>query len=219
MRREADPEVTDPKRMRQFVGFFKNYMGLSTFVVAAMPIPVGSLQLIPVYRPDVGSTSVITSLICFLLLSFVFYSRHGVARILFPDVALRAVGVGRQEEARVRAEERREKLRHMGFSSLIVLLILATLFFFFFYQSVWMGFSGNPGSATVDTRLRLMISYTGFFASAEAAFVLMATREYLQDMLQLSDTDQIMGMGMAADVGAGPSGAAMPQETGVTIAG
>jgi len=51
----ADPEVTDPRRIRQFAGFFRNYMGLSTIVVAALPIPVNLANLIPTYAPDSGA--------------------------------------------------------------------------------------------------------------------------------------------------------------------
>ena len=45
----------------------------------------------------------------------------------------------------------------------------------------------------VPSGVRLMATYLAFFLSAEAAFVLMATREYVQDLLQLTDLDLIHG--------------------------
>jgi hypothetical protein len=41
--------------------------------------------------------------------------------------------------------------------------------------------------------LGLVACYLGIFLTAEAAFVLMATREYLQDLLHLSEEDLITG--------------------------
>ena len=35
--------------------------------------------------------------------------------------------------------------------------------------------------------------YIGMFVAAEAAFILMATREYIQDLLKLSDVEVIRG--------------------------
>jgi hypothetical protein len=39
----------------------------------------------------------------------------------------------------------------------------------------------------------LVVSYLGIFLSAEAAFVLMAIKEYLQDLLGLTETQLIAG--------------------------
>jgi hypothetical protein len=48
----------------------------------------------------------------------------------------------------------------------------------------------------------LFASYIGIFASAEAAFALMAIKEYLQDLLGLSDPDIIRKSERAAEAAA-----------------
>src|SRR5690348_6082893 len=78
-------EPTNPKRVRSFAIFFKNYMSVSTLVVAALPVPVTSLGFIPTFAAQKNLLSVYTSLFCFLLLGFVFYVRHSFARTMFPD--------------------------------------------------------------------------------------------------------------------------------------
>ena len=44
----------------------------------------------------------------------------------------------------------------------------------------------------------LMIFYIGFFVFAEAAFIFMAIREYIQDLLRLSDETLLIGSEEAA---------------------
>lgn len=186
----TDPEVTEPKRMRQFAGFFRSYMRVSTFLVAALPIPVAKLDMIPMFKADSNSTSVITSLICFLLLAYIFYSRHSIARIIFfsPRVTELSADPLLRQEAEERAGAR------LLFSLLILLLILGSLASFFYYQSVWFAFRVPEMIKEVPgARIHLMASYVIFFAFAEAAFVLMATKEYLQELLGLSDNDLILG--------------------------
>ncbi|HZZ76955.1 MAG TPA: hypothetical protein VFE62_00465 [Gemmataceae bacterium] len=46
----------------------------------------------------------------------------------------------------------------------------------------------------------LFIFYVAIFVFAEAAFALMAMREYLQDLLGQTDTDLILGKRVGADV-------------------
>jgi hypothetical protein len=55
---------------------------------------------------------------------------------------------------------------------------------------------------TPPLNLMLFASYIGIFASAEAAFALMAIKEYLQDLLGLSDPDIIRKSERAAEAAA-----------------
>ena len=80
----AKNQAPEPSRVRQFLTFFKNYMSLSSLVVAALPIPVTMLGFIPTYAAQTKLLSVYTSLFCFLLLGFVFYSRRSLANHFFP---------------------------------------------------------------------------------------------------------------------------------------
>jgi predicted transcriptional regulator with HTH domain len=70
-------------------------------------------------------------------------------------------------------------------------------FFYYQYTFTHLDFIAREGrsdpSAIAALRVKLMALYVGFFALAEAAFVLMATKEYLQDVLGLSDLEIIAG--------------------------
>ena len=78
----------DPKRIRTFALFFKRYMSISALVVAALPIPVTSLNLIPTFGIHTKPLSVYTSLFCFLMLAYIFYRRHRLARLMFHEYYL-----------------------------------------------------------------------------------------------------------------------------------
>ena len=43
----------------------------------------------------------------------------------------------------------------------------------------------------IPNSVQLTVCYVGMFVTAEAAFILMALREYLQDVLKISDTSLI----------------------------
>jgi len=49
-------------RIRNFALFFKNYMSVSSLVVASLPIPATALNLIPVYNSQRELLSVYASL-------------------------------------------------------------------------------------------------------------------------------------------------------------
>jgi len=86
-RQSVDPTLrdlpTDPRRVRAFATFFKSYMSVWTIVIAALPAPVTALKLIPTYDAHRYLLSVYAPLYCFLLLGFIFFSRHTLGRRLF----------------------------------------------------------------------------------------------------------------------------------------
>ena len=122
---------TDPRRVKAFASFFKNYMSVSSLIVAAVPIPVTAFNALPTFADHRAPLATYTSLFCFLALGFTFYLRHTLARWMFPQLV----------------------------------------------------------AASAD----LLPLYIGMFVCAEAAFILMATREYVQDLLLLSDLEVIHG--------------------------
>lgn len=64
-------------------------------VAAALPIPVTAFHLIPTLSFQTQELSVYTPLFCFLVLAFIFYSRHALARWLFGPI-FRTGGIGKQ---------------------------------------------------------------------------------------------------------------------------
>jgi len=185
----SGPEPAEPARLAAFARFFKAYMGTAAVVTASLPLPVAAFHLIPTYAAQEKFLSTYTSLFCFLLLAYLFYIRHWLGRLMFytkrdGDVSLRRV-----------------------VSLVPLLLILASLGLVFLYHHYLMNsltvFSEigvmKPTTdllQTTDYReipysLQLTVCYLGMFLTAEAAFILMALREYLQDVLHIQDTSLI----------------------------
>jgi hypothetical protein len=232
--RAAEP--TDPRRVRAFALFFKRYMSISTLVIAALPIPVTSLKLIPTFSAQSKLFSIYTSLFCFLILGLIFYLRHQLAKIMFFDILEPRdlplpTDYSEDPSYDYRVTHMRRLMRFfkaslVGFLPFI--LIAASIFFAFQYNdllvsNVRMITTGNPAPETgaansntqppatnaakrFDTILantelddipngsRLMLSYILIFITAEAAFVLMAIKEYLQDLIHLSEVELIIGL-------------------------
>ena len=80
----SDHTPIEPQRVKRFAHFFKRYMSISSVVTAALPIPITAFNLIPTFSVHTKILSVYTPLFCFLLLGYVFYMRHQLARYMFP---------------------------------------------------------------------------------------------------------------------------------------
>jgi hypothetical protein len=123
------------------------------------------------------------------MLGYLFYIRHSLGRLMFytkPDghVTLR-----------------------MFVSFVPLLLILASLTFVFLYHHYLLdsltAFSErgvmdlttnvlkSADYREIPDSLQLTVCYLGMFVTAEAAFILMALREYLQDVLHIRDASLI----------------------------
>jgi hypothetical protein len=196
---EAEPQPTDPQRIKTFARFFKNYMSISAIIAAALPIPVTWFRLIPTYSAHTSLLAVYTSLFCFLLLGFIFYSRHALARWMFPNFFSRGD---------------RLKLRKFVVSVLPATLIAASLASLFGYHYLlgisvrgYAHWSEFPQGTTnymewilnkselwqIPYGTGLLALYLGIFVFAESAFIVMAIKEYLQDLVRLSEIDLIRG--------------------------
>lgn len=185
----AQSEPHEPARFAAFAQFFKAYMGTASVVTASLPIPVAALHLIPTYAAQEKFLSTYTSLFCFLMLGYLFYIRHWLGRLMFttrPDghVVLRSF---------------------LAFVPLILILaslLLVVLYHHYLMDSL-LAFTqqGVTNSTTdilksVDYReipdsMQLTVCYLGMFLMAESAFILMALREYLQDVLKVQDASLI----------------------------
>jgi len=192
-KRVAQPE---PLRIEGFAQFFKRYISVSSVVTASLPIPIAAAKLIPVYDCQQKFLGTYTSLFCFLLLAFVFYSRHNIARwmfgrqlnsgaswlgglfsllplILIVGSACLVYGYHVQLEASIAEVQASELLR--GMPSYSASKILA-----------------ETDMLDVSRATKLAAMYIGMFLAAELAFILMALREYLQDLLRLTEESLIL---------------------------
>jgi nitrate/nitrite transporter NarK len=166
-------------------------MNLASVVVAALPIPVTTLGLIPTYSAQTYLLSTYTSLFCFLVLGFVFYGRHQLARDLFEESF----------------SSWRDRLWWHVLAWLPLVLTAACFLLVIVYHntlddSLQILQAAPPAERAahgdealllltplrdIPRRWTLLLTYVGMFVSAEAAFVVMAMKEYLQDLLGLSD--------------------------------
>jgi len=204
---ERQPAQPKPTRLAVFANFFKGYMSLSTIVAASIPIPVGSWKLIPIYAQQRGFLTVYASLFCFLLLAFVFSIRHRLAGPMFSKGKAGAL-----------------------IAALPAVFILSTLACIIAYHAVLqqsisqirdLGLSTAPIKDLLDKTdateiphaVELAALYLGIFIFAEAAFVLMAIREYLQDLLHLDEVSLLRGKARAIDSPAEPQLSPVPEST------
>jgi hypothetical protein len=179
-----DPKPTasaKATRLAGFANFFKGYMSISTIVAASIPIPVASWKLIPIYAQQRGFLTVYASLFCFLLLAFVFSIRHRLAAPMFTRGKMGAV------------------IAALPFVFILLTLASIVTYHVLIQQSIEelreLGYSKIPMNTLLDQMdgtqipyaIELAACYLGIFIFAESAFVLMAIREYLQDLLHLDE--------------------------------
>lgn len=180
-----------PARVESFLLFFRAYMNVSALVVATLPIPVTTLRLIPTYSAQTPLLATYTSLFCFLILGYVFYGRHKIARYLF------------QEDLPSWGDRLWAHLLAWLPLALTAACVMLVLFYHSTLDDSLHALKAMPPAGRVaegddglllltplrDIPLRwsLLLSYIGMFVCAEAAFVVMAMKEYLQDLLELTD--------------------------------
>jgi hypothetical protein len=174
-------------RLAGFANFFKGYMSVSTIVAASIPIPVGSLKLIPVFSQQRGFLTVYASLFCFLLVAFVFSIRHRLTGPMFAKGPAGAL------------------IAALPFVFIVLTLGSVIAYHAVLLQSIgelrYLGFSKVPMKDLLDqmdgtqipNAVELAACYLGIFIFAESAFVLMAIREYLQDLLRLDEVTLLRG--------------------------
>ncbi|HZP06035.1 MAG TPA: hypothetical protein VFB43_14125 [Terracidiphilus sp.] len=187
MNKLATAEAQGKKtRLAVFANFFKSYMSVSTIVAASIPIPIGSWKLIPIYAHQRGFLTVYASLLCFLLMAVVFSIRHRLSVVMFAHSAASTV------------------VAALPFVFIVLTVVCIYLYHGTLLKSVQEFRQQGvvaPTSAILDSAdiseipyaLDLSVYYLGIFVCAEAAFLLTAIREYLQDALHLDEMALLHG--------------------------
>jgi hypothetical protein len=187
---KSEPLTNEGQGIQKFGRFFIGYMSTASLVTAALPIPVRSLHLISAFASQEKFVNTYTSMSCFLVFAYVLYSRHTLARWMFSR---------RGEHFAVR----------FWVSVLPVLFLGCSIGCAIAYHhelvealdALAAAGARLPSSvllSKIDDREipgsgRLIVVYLGMFVFAESAFVLMAIREYLQDVLKLEERELISG--------------------------
>jgi hypothetical protein len=163
----------------------RNFSGLWFTLLAALPVIATEFGLVPIYDSQRRMLPACASLFCFLGFGCIFSLRHALAKAMFGPPVLTAAD---STHARHR----------ISIDYLPTALILASLGAAATY--LW-AFESGRGLPTFPALPRnsaeavvLALSFVAIFLFAEAAFAIMAVREYLQDMLGLSDAAVITGM-------------------------
>jgi hypothetical protein len=178
----------NPQRVKSFIKYFNNYLAAVT--VALIPIPVTNWYWVPIFVAQRHILSVMTPILCFLILALLFYYRHSLAQGMFPEITPNAgSNDSNHSKSRVGA----------FFSAIPVLLVLgafgsASVYYYQLVESIrslppdmlpGLQFSNIPQGGI------LIMTFMLTFVLVEAAFGWMALKEYLQDVLQFSDVEII----------------------------
>ena len=166
----------------------RNVIGIWSIIVAALPIAATEFGLIPIHDSQRRMLPASAAFFCLLGFAYVFSLRHGLARTMFGARLLWADGTSPLTGPTQRA----------SINYLLASLILASIGAAAIY--LW-AFETGRASPTFPALPRssadavvLALSYTATFVLAEIAFAIMAVREYLQDVLALSDGEVITGV-------------------------
>jgi hypothetical protein len=170
--------------IKAFVRFFNNY--LTSLFVAAIPYPVSQWGIMPIFDDQRAVLSVATPIFCFLVLAFLFYCRDLLARPMFLAYFNVRIRIPTGVSAPVRGQwvAIMQQIIIVG----IPLLLIACCFFFSatyydrFYTNHILNVQLN-GMSPPD----LILDYILAFVFAEAAFVWMALKEYIQNELGIAE--------------------------------
>jgi len=168
----------------------RNFTGLWFTLLAALPVIATEFGVIPMYDSQRRVLPACASFFCLLGFACIFSLRHALARAIFGPPLLTTAD---STHARHR----------IPINYLPTCLILASLGAAATY--LW-AFESGRGLPTFPASPRssadvvvLALSFVAMFLFAEAAFAIMAVREYLQDMLGLSDAAIITGVSSCAE--------------------
>src|SRR5262245_48847851 len=186
-------------------------MSLSTIVIATLPFPITGAGAIPTYSSMSWAMATYASVFCFLLLGLLFYARHFLGRIIFSI-----------------PETRTERLCEVLVSYFPLLLLVASFasalwYFELLRSSLSLALESGGRSdeellhslplTKVPQAPQLLATYLATFMAAEGAFVVMAIKEYIQDVLGLDDSHilhQLYGVRIGRRRPRGPANAAEP---------
>jgi hypothetical protein len=197
----------EAKRFREFGGFFKSYLSVSTLVVASTPIFVGLIGALP--RFDALSTlmTTLSSVVCFFMVAYVFYVRHRVAPWFVPIVLGATKSFNPSPKRTFWLTALPLILLVLGLLSLSVYLNVYTESIAAARSTALSGIRDShspPPPATDEHTLAtktpfsqvsyyqgLIVLYVAFYAFIELAFIVMAMKEYVLAIANVSDLDMI----------------------------
>jgi hypothetical protein len=166
-------------------GPHRNFTAVWCFLLASLPVAATELGLIPIYESQRRILPACASFFCFLGFAYIFSLRHGLARAMFGG----RLASGASDSTHSR---NMFSINHLPACLIMASLGAAAVYLFAFESG--RGFTTFPTlpRSSADAVV-LALSFVAIFLLAEAAFAIMAVREYLQDVLGLSDAAIIAG--------------------------
>jgi hypothetical protein len=175
----ASIQESQENRLQIFANVFKGYMGIMPIVTAALAPLLTAMNVIPAYESQRKPLATMAGILGFLLLGWLFYVR-------------RTIALG--------------SLKHgyrWFFNSCPLFLIAGSIVCYVSYANTLDSSLAGSVSATI-TRAQALGSlepggpaslqlHLGMFLFAEAAFVMMALREYANDVRGISEREWMFG--------------------------
>jgi hypothetical protein len=182
----TDIQTAQENRLSIFANVFKSYMGIMPVVTAALAPLLTALNVLPTYESQRKPLATMAGVLGFLLLAWIFYVRR--------TIALGSITHG---------------FRWI-FNLLPLASILGSVGCYIAYTntleaSIGIISKANPTitraqalvnasqDMAIPDSVELQLLYLGMFLCAEGAFVMMALRDYCNDVRHISEYDWMFG--------------------------
>jgi diadenosine tetraphosphatase ApaH/serine/threonine PP2A family protein phosphatase len=179
-------QAAQENRLSLFANVFKGYMGIMPIVTAALAPILTAMNVLPTYESQRKPLATIAGVLGFLLLAWIFYVRRTIALgnithgfrwifnllpsvLIFGSVGCYIAYAGTLESTlQALAKSDRPITRAQALGSL-------------------------SQEVVIPDPVELQLLYLGMFLCAEGAFVLMALRDYCNDVRHVSEYDWMFG--------------------------
>jgi hypothetical protein len=178
----ASIQESQENRLQIFANIFKGYMGIMPILTAALAPLLTAMNVIPAYESQRKPLATMAGVLGFLLLGWLFYVRR--------TIALGSIKHGYR----------------WFFNSCPLFLIAGSIICYVSYANTLDRSLAGTVSATITraqalstvepggpASLQLQLLYLGMFLFAEGAFVMMALREYANDVRGISEREWMFG--------------------------
>jgi hypothetical protein len=179
-------QESQENRLLAFANVFKGYMGVMPIVTAALAPVLTAMNVIPTYELQRKPLAALAGMLGFLLLAWLFYVRRTIAlgsitrgyRVLFNLCPL-ALVLG-------------SIACYVGYANTLDTSLAEIAKTYPSVTRVQALGSWSQGYS-VPNSVQLQLLYLGMFLFAEAAFVMMALREYANDVRRISEFEWMFG--------------------------
>ena len=182
-------EQSQENRLKVFANVFKGYMGVMPLVTAALAPLLTAMGAIPIYEALRKPLATLSGILGFLLLGWVFYVRRTIAlgsitrgpRAIINLLPLVLVG------ASIYSYVNYTKVLDASIDEILKTESKEPI------RSRSEVLKQGGSDASIPDNGYLQLLYLSIFLFAESAFLLMAIREYINDVRQISEKEWMFG--------------------------